>query len=190
MKPQGSKPFINYDANAKKYLLSIGINSFNQIKFPGGTSADRSHYCGGLDWIETETSIAFLIVPYNSEIHKTEASQMKPLNEHKLGTLYRETHEETGRSITQEPFELEAATVRMPNHTKYFFLIDGRTCRGELLQDEINKFDPETGKPMYLPLEILNEVLYFHHRAPLKVAIDELCKISRELCEKAMNKFV
>jgi 8-oxo-dGTP pyrophosphatase MutT (NUDIX family) len=186
MKPVFKK---DYNANASEFLRKINAGSFDQIKLPGGTSADRSHYCGALIYRETEKSIELLVLPYNSEVHKTEESQKKPMNEHMLGTLYREIHEETGLSLTQEPIELKDARVNKPSHTKHFFLISEEKCKGDLLQDEINKFDPETGKPMWMSLEQLNDVLFFGHRNAVIIAVNELCKMSRKICEKAMNKF-
>jgi 8-oxo-dGTP pyrophosphatase MutT (NUDIX family) len=188
---------VDFNANAKRFLMDRGITGFDQIKLPGGTSADGSHYCGGVPYTEDAKDIKILVVPYNSDAHKTEVKQNKPMNENPYGTMYRELHEETGLSITVEPIEIDKAYANLPpkpdsltNHEKHFFLIDRKNgCKGDLLTEAINPFDPETGRPFEITLEEANKVLFFGHRTAVEEGMSLLKLKSIELYNKIEGKF-
>lgn len=208
--PQG-KNFIDYNKNAKDFLEKLGPGKlgFNQVRLVGGTAPNRAHFCGAVVWRKSmrngKTVVEFLAIPYNQHTHRSQKPNLKVISkephEDPYTTLIRELRQETGLSLTGEArvmLTTEGEDIVPPrpdennpgkDHRRYWYLIEDRDCSGELLTSDVNPMDPETGKPMWLTAEELDEILYFGHRWPLYCAIEQLCLKAYDLWNLLDGKF-
>jgi len=183
-----------------EFLLSkieeLKLQGFDQIRLPGGSSKDESHYSGVFiyGYNPENKQVYFVGVPYNSNHWKDNRSNghTKKLDETALETGCREVFEETGFNIEEHDLNL-VFNYSIPNrkdklkvHTKNFYLCNYFTGNMHNFTGA-NLIDRETAAPLLLPLSIFKKVLYGGHQNALAQALDSLKNESLELYDALVN---
>jgi ADP-ribose pyrophosphatase YjhB (NUDIX family) len=178
-------------------IIELKHQGFDEIRIPGGSSKDESHYAGIFIYqYEKETKeIYFLGVPYNSSHWKENDSNghTKRPNETPSETACRETFEETGLHVVEEDlilvlnYGIPDRKDKTKTHTKNFYACDLFT--GNLHNfSGANLIDKETAAPLWFPLSIYKEVLYKGHQKALIETINFLKNKTLELYD-ALSSF-
>ena len=188
--------------NSQNYLQEIENlqkKKFDQIKFPGGTSKDGSHYSGVIAYFFDGKKVHFLVLPYNRRYHfhgiPKEAVHTKKEGETPIETACREFLEETGLSLDPAALtEVEAARVFIPqgyteqgtrrlDHTKRFFV-----CRITAMPETMTPHAPdmETSDPVLIEAGVLLKVIFKNHLNPLEEAVSML-SMEKDLCEALLD---
>jgi len=165
---------------------------FDQIRFPGGTSKEGDHFCCAITYkyVPETKKVMFLVVPYNSEAHKTQRNHVvdtsKNENESPEETLIRESFEETG--LVPKIFkEMHYIRKTGPNrskpgelHTKMYFLVE--EAEGKLLEfSGHNPIDPETAAPIWMEYKELYARLFPGHIKALDAAV-KILRMDKHCC--------
>jgi len=188
--------FLSNEALLLK-IRELRNQGFDQIRIPGGSSKDESHYSGIFiyEYDPESKQVFFSSVPYNSNHWKQNDSNghTKKLNETALETGCREAFEETGLHIEEEDlvlilnYSIPDRKDNTKTHTKNFYACDNFT--GNLHNfTGANLIDKETAAPLWLPLAIFKEVLYKGHQSALSDTINYLKNRTLELYD-ALAKF-
>lgn len=171
-------------------IAELIILGFDQIRIPGGSSKDESHYSGIFFYCYDKKTkeIYFLGVPYNSSHWRGNDSNghTKKYNENSLETACREGFEETGYVVKEEDLVL-VSSYSIPDrkdktktHTKYFYATD--KFSGHLHDfDGANLIDKETAAPMWISSKTFKNVLYGGHQKAFLQAIEYLKNQSADL---------
>jgi ADP-ribose pyrophosphatase YjhB (NUDIX family) len=170
-------------------IEELKFQGFDQIRIPGGSSKDESHYSGVFvfKYDKDFKQMFFLGVPYNSIFWKENGSNghTKKQDETYLQTACREVFEETGYH-TEESDLILVFNYFIPdrkdnrkNHTKNFYVCD--TFTGNLHNFEgANLIDKETAAPIWIPVKLFKKVLYYGHQKALIKVIENLSGISAD----------
>jgi ADP-ribose pyrophosphatase YjhB (NUDIX family) len=168
---------------------------YDTIHLPGGTSKDGSFFVGGIvfQYNIEEKRFYFLGVPYNS-FFKNDSNHNKIDGETPQTAIVREIMEETGLHVVEDKLKL-VFFKKVPDnrpyrtesfHKKYFFLVEEFT--GNLFTFEGgNPIDKETAAPIWLPAELMVDMLFKGHIHALYEGVKELSLKSREYAYSLMN---
>jgi len=184
-----------------EFILSrieeLKLQGFDQVRIPGGSSKDESHYSGVFifQYDQESKQVYFLGVPYNSNHWKDNGSNghTKKLNETYKETGCREVFEETGYNLEESDLTLilecsvNDRKDKTKKHKKNFYACDVFT--GNLHNfTGANLIDKETAAPIWIPVSIFMEVIYKGHSLALSKTVDYLKNSTLELYD-ALAKF-
>lgn len=171
-------------------IQELKLQGFDQIRIPGGSSKDESHYSGVFvyEYDPESKQVYFLGVPYNSIHWKDNGSNghTKKIDEIATETACREVFEETGLNTEEQDLTL-VSDCFVPNkkdktkkHIKNFYVCSIFT--GNLHNfTGANLIDKETAAPVWIPVSIFIKILYKGHQAALNDTINYLKNRTLEL---------
>lgn len=178
---------INDEVVLSKMIEGFKLDSFDQIRIPGGTSKDGSFYAGILvaKYDDVSNKTYFVLVPYNSNYHNEgEANNNKRSDEFPEQTALRELFEETGIMTSKEKLILaweKSVKDKRPwmfdkFHRKQVFVTDDFDDSHYFTYTGPNRISAETMPPICISADSAIDVIYGGHLNALKGAIDKLIR--------------
>ena len=137
-----------------------------------------SHFAAIIIWRHGEDGVEFLVIEYDSGLGIQIKFPGGTNNDHPgdtvIETLHRETRDETGLVMPEEPKKIWDVTRR--NHTKYAFLISFDSCAGNLRTLPMEDGEDKLSPPFWRTYEELRGEIYRTHAPMLEAAVKELSR--------------
>lgn len=166
-------------------ILSIP-NIFSQLRFPAESSLREEHCCIGVYVRERGGNVEMLLIPYNPGANKEEE---KPDHELPEQTLLRGGMEELGLRPTKYELinfkSVPDSRGGSRTHNKHTYLVWEFEEIGEPTDSE----SPEIHKPIWLPVNLVDILLFEKHKIHLRKAIQTVAMDSH-YCKKISGEML